>query len=136
MRLGLQLNRKGVLKTKHMTRNHRVTLLILVVVWQTLVWLTPWGQAQQVLDLANNVAHAQAVAHQHHDDQSLHLDDLVSDAAQHHHVHESFQFLGLLPEINGFALDLPRTLPFSISVGPIAAAFLQGPFRPPQAVAV
>ena len=119
-----------------MTRNNCATLLILAVLWQTLVWLTPWGQDQRVVDLTNSVAHAQAVAHHHHDDHSLQLDDLVSEAVQHHHAHEMVQLLGLLPGVNGFALDRPRPLRFSSSAGPITAVFLQGVLRPPQPTAV
>ena len=115
-----------------MTRNNRATFLILVVLWQTLVWLTPWGQDQRGVDLANSVAHAQEVAHHHHDDHALHLDDAVSEAVQHHHAHEGVQLLGLLPAVHGFAFDRPRPHRFSSRAGPIADVFLQGPLRPPQ----
>jgi len=119
-----------------MSRSSRATFLILAILWQALVWLTPWGQEQRVADLANTVAHVQATAHHHHDDHVLHTDDHVTEAAQHQHSHEAVQLMGLLPPVNGFSLDRPRSTRFSTSAAPIAAVFLQGPLRPPQPTAV
>ena len=119
-----------------MSRSSRATFLILAILWQALVWLTPWGQEQRVADLANTVAHAQALAHHHHDDHSLHMDDHVTEAAQHQHSHEAVQLMGLLPPVNGFSLDRPRSTRFLTSAAPLAAVFLQGPLRPPQPTAV
>jgi len=119
-----------------MTRSIRATFLILAILWQALVWLTPWGQEQRVADLSNTVAHALAMAHYHHDDHSLHMDDHVTEAVQHQHAHEAVQLMGLLPPVNGFSQDRPRSTRFSTSASPIAAVFLQGPLRPPQPIAV
>jgi len=119
-----------------MTRSARATFLTLAILWQALVWLTPWGQEQLVTDLANTVAHAQALAHHHHDHHSLHMDDHVTEAAQHQHSHEAVQLMGLLPPVNGFSLDRPRSTRFSNNAAPIAAVFIQGPLRPPQPTAV
>ena len=119
-----------------MTRSSRATFLILAMLWQALVWLTPWGQEQKLTDLSNTMAHAQAVAHHHHDDRTLHMDDHVTDAAQHQHANEALQPMGLLPAVNGFSLDRSRPTRFSSSASPIAAVFLQGPLRPPQPTAV
>lgn len=57
-----------------MSRSRRAPFLILIILWQALVWLTPWGQEQRVADLANTVAHAHATAHHHHDDDSLRIE--------------------------------------------------------------
>lgn len=119
-----------------MTRSARATFLILAILWQALVWLTPWGQEQQVTDLANTVAHAQALAHHHHDDHSLHMDDHVTEAAQHQHASETLQMVGLVPLVNGFSLNRPQSTRFSNNAAPIAAVFLQGPLRPPQPTVV
>ena len=119
-----------------MVRSSRASFLILAIFWQALVWLTPWGQQQRVADLANTVAHAQALAHHHHDDHSLHMDDHVTEAAQHQHASETLQLVGLVSLVNGFFLDRPRSTRFSTSAAPIAAVFLQGPLRPPQPTAV
>ncbi len=119
-----------------MTRSVRATFLTLAILWQALVWLTPWGQDQLLTDLANTVAHAQALAHHHHDDHSLHMDDHVTEAAQHQHSHEAGQLMGLLPPINGFFVDRPQSTRFSNNTAPIAAVFLQGPLRPPQPTTV
>jgi hypothetical protein len=118
-----------------MTRSARATFLILAILLQALVWLMPWGQEQRLADLSNIMAHAQAVAHHHHDDHSLHMDDHVTDASQHQHPSETFQQVGLVSLIHGFALDRPRSIRFSTRAAPIAAVFLQGPLRPPQPTA-
>jgi hypothetical protein len=119
-----------------MTRSNRATFLILAILWQVLVWLTPWGQEQRVADLANAVAHAQATAHHHHDDHSLHIDDHVTEAAEHQHTSEMLQLVGLVPLVNGFSLDRSLSTRFFDSAEPIAAVFLQGPLRPPQPTSV
>ncbi len=118
-----------------MPRSARANFLILAMLWQALALLTPWGQEQKLTDLSNTMAHAQAVAHHHHDDRSLHMDDLVTDAAQHQHASEALQPIGLLPAVNGFALNRSRSTRFSSSAAPVAAVFLQGPLRPPQTTA-
>ncbi len=118
-----------------MSRSARANFLILAMLWQALAWLTPWGQEQKLTDLSNTMAHAQAVAHHHHDDRSLHMDDLVTDAAQHQHASEALQPIGLLPAVNYFALNRSRSTRFSSSAAPVAAVFLQGPLRPPQTTA-
>jgi hypothetical protein len=82
------------------------------------------------------VAHVQALAHHHHDDHSLHMDDHVKEAAQHQHASETLQWVGLVPQVNGFSLVRPRSTRFSTIAAPIAAVFLQGPLRPPQSTAV
>ncbi len=119
-----------------MLQSSRATFLMLAMLWQALVWLTPWGQEQRVADLANTVAHAQALAHHHHHDHSLDMDDHVTEAAQHHHASETLQLVGLVHLVNGFPLDRPRSTRFSTSAAPIAVVFLQGPLRPPQPTAV
>ena len=119
-----------------MTRSARATFLILAILWQALVWLTPLGQAQKVADLINTMAHAQAVVHHHHDDQALHMDDHALDAAQHQHASEVLQLLGLEPLVNGIAFDRPRTFRFSSNAAPVVTVFLQRPLRPPQLRAV
>jgi hypothetical protein len=119
-----------------MTLTSRATFLILAILWQALVWFTPWGLDQRVAEFSNTVAHAQAGAHHHHDDHSLHMDDHVTEAAQHHHAHEAVQLVGLLPPNNSFYMGRPMSTRFSNSAAPIAAVFLQGPLRPPQPTAV
>ena len=119
-----------------MTRSSRANFLMIAILWQALVWLTPWGQEQRVTDLTNTVTHAQALAHHHHDDHSLHMDDHVAEASQHQHSNEAIQHMGLMPSINGFSPDRPRSTQFPNIAAAIAAVFLQGPLRPPQLTAV
>lgn len=115
-----------------MTRSARAALLILALLWQAAVWLTPGGQAQRLTDLSNAMVHGQALAHHHHDDHALHMDDHVTDAAQHQHASETLQWVALMPSLQGFALDQRRPLWPSNLAARLAAVFLQGPLRPPQ----
>ena len=119
-----------------MIRSRRATFLIIAILWQALVWLTPWGQEQRVNDIANVVTHAQAFAHHHHDDHALHMDDHVAEASQHQHSNEAVQHMGLMPSISGFSPNRPRSTQFPSSAADIVTVFLQGPLRPPQPTAV
>ena len=119
-----------------MIRSRRAKFLMIAILWQSLVWLTPWGQEQRVNDLANIVTHAQVLAHHHHDDHALHMDDHVVEASQHQHSNEAVQHMGLMPSINGFSPDRPLSTQFPNSAAAIATVFLQGPLRPPQPTAV
>ena len=58
------------LESTAMTRSTRATLLMIALLWQSLVWLTPLGQAQLSTDITNAWVHAQAQPHRadhHHD---------------------------------------------------------------------
>lgn len=120
-----------------MTRSTRATLLMIALLWQSLVWLTPLGQAQLSTDITNTWVHAQAIAqaqphhHDHLSDPSLHLDDHSVDGMHHHH-HEATQPLGLAPQSVGWGFDLPQSTQFAGTADPISTVFLQGPLRPPQ----
>ena len=102
------------LESTAMTRSTRATLLMIAMLWQSLVWLTPLGQAQLSTDITNAWVHAQAA--------SIH--------AEHHH--EAAQPLGLAPNSHGLSFDRPQSTPFAGQADPIATVFLQGPLRPPQ----
>jgi len=119
-----------------MIRSRRATFLIIAILWQALVLLTPFGQAQRVNDLANIVTHSHALAHHHHDDHSLHMDDHVAEASAHQHSNEAVQHMALMPNIAGFSQVRPRSTQFPNSAAAIATVFLQVPLRPPQPVAV
>ncbi len=119
-----------------MSRSCSAYLLIVVMLWQALVWLTPWGQEQRVNDLANIVTHTQVSAHHHHDDPALHMDDPVAEASQHQHANEAVQHMALMPSISGFFQNRPSSTQFPNSAAVIATVFLQGPLRPPQPTAV
>jgi hypothetical protein len=127
------------LESTAMTRSTRATLLMIAMLWQSLVWLTPLGQAQLSTDITNAWVHAQAAsihAEHHHDllnhqsDPLLHLNDHNVDGAHHHH--EAAQPLGLAPNSHGLSFDRPQSTPFAGQADPIATVFLQGPLRPPQ----
>jgi hypothetical protein len=124
-----------------MTRSTRATLLMLALLWQSLVWLTPLVQAQLSTDIINAWVHAQAKAqdlkhyadhhHDHQSDPSLQLNDHSADGVHHHH-HEAAQPLGLAPNSHGLSFDRPQSTQFAGPAAPIATVFLQGPLRPPQ----
>ena len=73
------------LESTAMTLSTRATLLMIALLWQSVVWLTPLGQAQLSTDITNAWVHAEAKAqdlkhhadhhHSHQSDPSLHLDD-------------------------------------------------------------
>lgn len=125
-----------------MSRSARATLLMLALLWQSLVWLTPGGHAQLSTDLSNAWVHAQAGSHHaghgHHDhavsdrqsDPSLHLDVHNADGAHHHH--ETAQPLGLAPKGESLGFDRPPSTQGADQAPPIVSVFLQGPLRPPQ----
>jgi hypothetical protein len=129
------------LESTAMTLSTRATLLMIALLWQSVVWLTPLGQAQLSTDITNAWVHAQAKAqdlkhhadhhHSHQSDPSLHLDDHSVDGMHHHH-HEAAQPLGLAPQSVGWGFDLPQSTQFAGPAAPIATVFLQGPLRPPQ----
>ncbi len=120
----------------NMIRSRRAIFLIIAILWQALVWLTPFGQAQRVNDLANIVTHSHALAHHHHDDHALHMDDHVAEASAHQHSNEAVQHMALMPNIDGFSHNRPRSTQFPNSAAAIATVFLQVPLRPPQPIAV
>jgi hypothetical protein len=103
------------LESTAMTRSTRATLLMIALLWQSLVWLTPLGQAQLSTDITNAWVHAQAQPHH----------------ADHHH-HEAAQPLGLAPQSVGWGFHLPQSTQFAGTAAPISTVFLQGPLRPPQ----
>ncbi|WP_299510089.1 hypothetical protein, partial [uncultured Limnohabitans sp.] len=117
-----------------MSPSTRATLLMFALLWQSLLWLTPLGQAQLSTDIANAWVHAQAATqhaahpHDHQSDPSLHLDDHSLDGAHHHH-HEAAQPLGLAPHSDGLGFDRPQSTPFAGQTAPIATVFLQGQLR-------
>jgi hypothetical protein len=129
------------LESTAMTRSTRATFLMLAMLWQFLVWLTPLGQAQLSTDITNAWVHAQAASihaehhhndfHDHQSDPSLHLNDHSVDGAHHHH-HEAAQPLGLAPNSHGLGFDRPQSTQFAGHAAPIATVFLQGLLRPPQ----
>lgn len=116
-----------------MTLSARATCLMIALLWQSLVWLTPWGQGQTSTDITNAWVHAQAAAQDadhHHSDPSLHLDDHGADGAHHHH--EAAQLLGLAPKGNELGFESHPCGRISSRAAAIATVFLQGPLRPPQ----
>ena len=116
-----------------MTRCTRATLLMLVILWQALAWLTPVGQMEKTGEVANLMAHANLVDHHHHDDRSLHMDD-SADSPGHYHAHEAVQPVGLVPVTVDYLVVVPPAAPPVAHAADVASVFLEGPLRPPQSV--
>jgi hypothetical protein len=115
-----------------MNRSSCAKFLILAMLWQALVWLTPWGQDQSLTDLSNTFAHAQAASLNDQVDHSAHINNCVTDGPQQHHSSDAFQFIGPMPETHGFHLNRADSSWFIYSQASFATVFLQGPLRPPE----
>lgn len=118
-----------------MLRTSRALLLLLVMAWQTLGWLSPGAVAAQANALMHATVHAQSDAHHHHDnDLSLHVDESNSDTP-HWHPDSALQPPclppGAAPAIAAKRPDLPAPRHERATLAPLP----DGPFRPPRAAA-
>lgn len=114
-----------------MRRPLKALLLIAVMLWQTLAWVTPFGVQAQGEQMAHMTVHQQDRDHHHHDDESLHLSS-DSDSAEHLHADDGFQPAGLSAvwADTGFP-PLPGMPPVADVKSP-ATVFLEGLLRPPS----
>lgn len=117
-----------------MTIPSRARWLMLVMLWQAMAWLTPGLLQQQSESIAHLVVHIQDVDHHHHDDDSLHLEADAS-APAHHHASDGVQPSGLEPVTVAAPVRLPPSVPTVRLEQDRPSADLEGPLRPPQALA-
>jgi hypothetical protein len=117
-----------------MTIPSRARWLILVMLWQAMAWLTPGLLQQQTESIAHLVVHIKDAGHHHHDDDSLHL---VADASApvHHHASDGVQPTGLEPVTAAAPVRIPPSVPRAWLERDRPSADLEGPLRPPQALA-
>jgi hypothetical protein len=59
--------------TLTMLRTHQALILIAVMLWQALSWVTPFVVQEQSQRLAHLVIHEEVIDHHHHHDESIHL---------------------------------------------------------------
>jgi hypothetical protein len=120
---------------RRMSLPARARWLLLVLLWQAMAWLAPGSLQQQSESIAHLVVHTQDVDHHHHhEDLSLHLETDAS-APAHHHASDGVQPTGLEPVTVSAALHMPTCLPTARIEQDRPSADLEGPLRPPQALA-
>ena len=116
-----------------MTIPSRARLLILVMLWQAMAWLTPGLLQQQTESIAHLVVHIQDVEHHHHDDDSLHL-EADANTPVHHHASDGVQPSGLEPVTATAPVHLPPPAPTVRLEPDRPSADLEGLLRPPRAL--
>jgi hypothetical protein len=114
-----------------MSPSTRATYLLLAILWQALMWLTPYGLARKSQETAHMVVHAQTMDHHHHADQSLHLEE-TTDESTHQHTDAGMQPAGLLPFLSAQLPHWPSLAPDKTVRKGAPSVFLEGPLRPPQ----
>ncbi len=120
--------------TLTMLRPHQALILIAVMFWQALSWVTPFVVDEQSQRLAHLVIHEEVIDHHHHHDESIHLQEAGKEAA-HLHADGGMQPIGLAACITTLAAPaLPAAPPQTASICPLSVC-LDGLLRPPQASA-
>lgn len=115
-----------------MLRSHKAFILIAVMFWQALSWLSPVVVTEQAQRLAHVMVHDEVVDHHHHHDESIHLQDSYGDAV-HVHADGGIQPLGMTANIAAMSsMGLPTSLPQAAVFSPPTVC-LDGLLRPPQA---
>jgi hypothetical protein len=112
-------------------RRHLLALLLVALAW---VWAVPGPQQPASQGLAHELVHLQAVSHHHHDDASLHLDDVAGgELPSHQHTGDGAKPVAWTAPLHGDPDRLPphplvaATEPHSLAV------VLDAPLRPPRA---
>jgi hypothetical protein len=117
-----------------MSRSHNALILIAVMLWQALSWVTPFQVGAQADRLAHLVAHEVVVDHHHHQDESIHL-EVAEHGATHLHADGGIQVVGMVLSMASLMpLNLPASPPETDMLYPPSAC-LGGLLRPPQASA-
>jgi hypothetical protein len=111
----------------------RRRLLAFVLVALTWVWAVPGPQQPAIQGLAHELVHLQAVAHHHHDDASLHLDEVAAGEPSHHHAGDGVKPVAWVVHTPGDAGPLPPHPLVAAAEPHSLAVVLDGPLRPPRA---
>lgn len=110
----------------------RPLLLIALMLWQSMAWLTPFAIEARGEQIAHMTVHQQDRDHHHHDDASLHLSS-DADSGPHFHADDGFQPSALDAVTSTMAFDAPSdAAPVARDVWP-PTVFLDGLLRPPSA---
>jgi hypothetical protein len=117
-----------------MFRSRQALVLIAVMLWQALSWVTPYLVAEQAQRLAHLVVHEEVVDHHHHPDDSVHVQAADNDAV-HLHADGGTQPVGLVLGMTTLAPLGPPASPPRAAVMCPPSVCLDGLLRPPQAAA-
>lgn len=117
--------------TRAMRQALKASLLIAVMLWQTLVWVTPSAVEAQGEQLAHMAVHSQDTDHHHHADASLHLAS-DNDSSPHFHPDNGFQPLALTPWGAGTGIFLMPSVQPDSSISEPPSVYLDGLLRPPS----
>jgi hypothetical protein len=112
-------------------RRYLFSLLLVALAW---VWAVLGPQQSAAQGLAHELVHLKAVSHHHHDDASLHLDDVAGgELPSHQHTGDGAKPVAWMAPSRGDPDRLPphplvaATEPHSLAV------VLDAPLRPPRA---
>ena len=115
-----------------MTRRFRSTLLVLVMVWQTMLTLAPSNVVYFAQVWGHWLHHSESLQHHHHQDNTVHLEEAIAQSIDHVHIDSSNSSSGLEP--SDWALVWSNLSSSLLSMPPMAIPFphLEGPLRPPR----
>lgn len=106
---------------------------MLIMVWQTLVGMTPYAVAARSAQWSHAAVHEQQMGHHHHHDASLHL-SADGERSPHAHGDEIPQPVALAAPDLGLAAVPPSVRPMADDTLAPPSIVLDGPLRPPRAL--
>jgi hypothetical protein len=110
----------------------RRRLLTFVLVALTWVWAVPGPLQPSVQGLAHELVHLQSVAHHHHDDASLHLDELAAGEPSHQHAGDGAKPVAWALPKPAEPGPLPAHALVATAEPHALAVVLDAPLRPPR----
>jgi hypothetical protein len=113
----------------------RIVLILLAMLWQAVAVLSPNYVAQRSGEATHWLAHARDTAHHHHDDRSLHMDNLGGSVV-HQHADGSLTVAGWLTGSLGGLPVLSPKAPAVADLLPVESPFIEGLLRPPSPIAL
>ncbi len=116
-----------------MSQSLRSWLLMALMLWQTLAWVTPFVIEAKAELIAHMTVHQQESDHHHHDDASLHLTS-DADHPPHFHADDGFQPAGLDVVVAMSVVGASSQKASSARPTPPPAVFLEGLLRPPSPI--
>lgn len=114
-----------------MSRAHQALVLAALLIWQALAWAAPWAQRLELQTLAHAADHQDLAAHHHHQDATIHWDE-VEGAELHIHADVWAQTLGLVPSMGWPWVAAVACIAQVERAAELASVCLEGLLRPPQ----
>lgn len=111
-------------------RRHLLAFVLVALTW---AWAVPGPQLSAAQGLAHELVHLQAVSHHHHDDASLHLDNVAAGEPSHQHAGDGAKPVAWVLAAPGHPGPLPRHPLVAAAEPHSLAVVLDGPLRPPRA---